>query len=74
MCWGGTDGPAGNAIFVAIGLMGEEENKRHAAALFKHVNKHLGIPEDRLYIIFEDVKAFNVGFKGTTIKALRLFD
>nr|CAD7460277.1 unnamed protein product [Timema tahoe] len=47
MCWGGTDGPGGNAIFMAIGLMGEEENKRHAAALFKHINKHLGIPEDR---------------------------
>nr|CAD7432102.1 unnamed protein product [Timema monikensis] len=47
MCWGGTNAPGGNAIFMAIGLMGEEENKRHAAALFKHINKHLGIPEDR---------------------------
>nr|CAD7403057.1 unnamed protein product [Timema cristinae] len=55
MCWGGTDAPGGNAIFMAIGLMGEEENKRHAAALFKHINKHLGIPEDRRFLFRKDI-------------------
>lgn len=45
--WGGTEAPAGYAALMSIGQLGIEPNKKHAAAIYDHVNKHLGIPKDR---------------------------
>ncbi|CAG2063444.1 unnamed protein product, partial [Timema podura] len=73
LSWKGSTAPAGNAMLMSIGLMGPEDNQRHAAALSEHVFKHLGIPKDRLLIEFNDVKDSDVGFNGMTVDALGLF-
>lgn len=47
MIFGGNDAPCGNATLMSIGQLGIEQNKKHAKAIYDHVKKHLGIPEDR---------------------------
>jgi phenylpyruvate tautomerase len=64
--WGGSTDPCGTATLLSIGKLGVEENKKHAAVLHDHFEKNLGIPRNRLYIIFIDEDASNVGYNGTT--------
>ena len=52
------------------GKLGEEENKAHAAKIFPIVTAHLGIPEDRMYILFHDAKTSEVAWKSTTFQAI----
>nr|CAD7413938.1 unnamed protein product [Timema cristinae] len=73
LSWKGSSAPAGNAMLLCIGLMGPEDNQRHAAVLSEHLFNHLGIPKDRLLIEFNDIKDSDVGFNGTTVDALGLF-
>nr|CAD7434663.1 unnamed protein product [Timema monikensis] len=73
LSWKGSTAPAGNAMLLCIGLMGPEDNQRHAAVLSEHLFNHLGIPKDRLLIEFNDIKDSDVGFNGTTVDALGLF-
>jgi phenylpyruvate tautomerase len=47
MVWGGTTEPCGTATLMSIGKLGVEENKKHAAVLFDHIEKNLGIPRNR---------------------------
>eukprot|EP00090_Calanus_glacialis_P044373 TRINITY_DN7909_c0_g1_i1.p1 TRINITY_DN7909_c0_g1~~TRINITY_DN7909_c0_g1_i1.p1 ORF type:complete len:122 (-),score=40.08 TRINITY_DN7909_c0_g1_i1:113-478(-) len=68
MMFGGSDAPCANAFFMCIGKMGAEENKVHAANLFPIITKHLGVPEDRLYILFRDAPTHEVAWKSTTFK------
>ena len=58
--------PTAQATVTSIGKLGVEENKKHASALFPVITKHLGVQSDKCYIIFNDVKTSDVGFKGTT--------
>lgn len=64
--WGGTNEPCGFATLMSIGQLGIEENKKHAAALYDHVCKHLGIPKDRMYISFVDSLPSTMGYNGST--------
>ncbi|XP_069683806.1 macrophage migration inhibitory factor homolog [Periplaneta americana] len=66
MLWGGTTDPCGTATLMSIGKLGVEENKKHAALLYDHIEKNLGIPRTRLYITFVDADPANVGYNGTT--------
>uniref|UniRef100_A0A1W7RA73 L-dopachrome isomerase n=1 Tax=Hadrurus spadix TaxID=141984 RepID=A0A1W7RA73_9SCOR len=66
MGWGGGSDPCALASLMSIGKLGVQENKKHAAALYKHIEKHLGIPGDRMYISFFDADKSNVGYTGTT--------
>ena len=68
MVFGGSDEPCANAFFMCIGKMGAEENKVHAANLFPVISKHLGVPQDRFYILFRDAPAHEVAWKATTFK------
>lgn len=52
------------------GKLGEEENKAHAAKIFPIVTAHLGVPEDRMYILFHDAKTSEVAWKATTFQAI----
>ena len=52
------------------GKLGEEENKAHAAKIFPIVTAHLGVPEDRMYILFHNAKTSEVAWKATTFQAI----
>ena len=56
--------------FPQTGKLGEEENKAHAAKIFPIVTAHLGVPEDRMYILFHDAKTSEVAWKATTFQAI----
>ena len=58
--------PTAQATVTSIGKLGVEENKKHSSVLFPVIKKHLGVESDKCYIIFNDVKTSDVGFKGTT--------
>jgi hypothetical protein len=32
---------------MSIGKLGVEQNQKHAAALYEHVTKNLGVPKDK---------------------------
>merc|ERR1712025_1187763 len=62
MMFGGSDAPCASAFFMSIGKIGPEENKVHAAAIYPLVTKHLNIPEDRMYILFNNA-AYRCGLE-----------
>ncbi|XP_044762731.1 macrophage migration inhibitory factor homolog [Coccinella septempunctata] len=66
MSWGGTNEPAAQATLMSIGALGRNENKKHSKAIFEAVGKELGVPNDRMYITFSNVKSEDVGYNGTT--------
>jgi len=68
MMFGGSEEPCANAFFMCIGKLGPEENKVHAANLFPVISKHLGVPQDRFYILFRDAPTHEVAWKSTTFK------
>ncbi|XP_021933369.1 macrophage migration inhibitory factor homolog isoform X3 [Zootermopsis nevadensis] len=70
LVWGGSTDPCGTATLMSIGKLGVEENKKHAAVLYDHIEKNLGIPRNRLYITFIDEDAANVGYNGTTFQQI----
>merc|ERR1712154_227482 len=70
MMFGGSDAPCASAFFTSIGKIGAEENKVHAAAVYPLVAKHLGVAEDRMYILFNNAEYHNMAWKGTTFAAL----
>ena len=70
MMFAGFDAPCASAFFMSIGKIGPEENKAHAAAVYPIVEKYLGIPGDRMYILFHDAAYHEVAWKGSTFAAL----
>ncbi|XP_049942435.1 macrophage migration inhibitory factor homolog [Schistocerca serialis cubense] len=70
MAWGGSTDPCVVATLMSIGQLGTEANKKHSAAISSHLEKHLGIPKNRLYINFIDAKPADVGHDGTTFHAI----
>merc|ERR1719226_243872 len=70
MMFGGSDAPCASAFFSSIGKIGPEENKVHAAAVFPLVARHLGVPEDRMYILFNNAAYQDMAWKGTTFAQL----
>jgi len=70
MVMSGTADVCGTAVCMSIGKLGPEENQKHTAALMEVVNAKLGIPKDRLYILFQDAKPSEVGWNGTTFQTI----
>lgn len=70
MSWGGTTEPCGVAKLLSLGQLGVAENQKHAKALYAHFEKTLGIPNNRLYLQFIDEDPANLGYQGTTFKAI----
>ncbi|XP_075215177.1 macrophage migration inhibitory factor homolog [Lycorma delicatula] len=68
--FGGSTDLCGNATLLSIGGLGIEENKRISGAIFDHIENHLGIPKNRLYLLFVDAKPSQVGFNGTTLHSV----
>ncbi|CAH2052186.1 unnamed protein product, partial [Iphiclides podalirius] len=70
MSFSGTTEPCAIANLMSIGALGVEQNKKHAQVLFELVEKELGVPQDRMYITFQDEPTGNVGYKGTTFHSI----
>ncbi|XP_045468857.1 macrophage migration inhibitory factor homolog [Harmonia axyridis] len=66
MSWGGSKEPAAQATLMSIGALGRDENKKISKAIFEAVGKELNLPNDRMYITFNNVKSEDVGYNGTT--------
>lgn len=66
MTFGGTCQPTGLIVLHSIGCISQEENKKWSKILFPHIESTLGIPADRLFIIFVDIDRNNLAWKGLT--------
>ncbi|KAK4299437.1 hypothetical protein Pmani_028285 [Petrolisthes manimaculis] len=66
MSFGGSTAPCGAARLTSVGKLGVQENKNHAKQFYEYLEKHLGIPGDRMYIEFTDKESSEIGYKGTT--------
>lgn len=66
MMFGGTEEPCAYGELISIGSIGGEKNKKISAALAEVVQRHLGVPSNRLYIKFYDVARTDFGWSGST--------
>ncbi|XP_060700069.1 macrophage migration inhibitory factor [Hemiscyllium ocellatum] len=66
LSFGGTSEPCALGTLSSIGKISKEQNKNYAKVLFVLVNKHLHISPDRMYIVFQDLEAANVGYNKNT--------
>lgn len=65
MSFGGTFEPCAHVSLISIGRLGVEENKKHSKVIMNELEK-LGIPSNRVYIFFQDVHPFEIGYNKTT--------
>ena len=65
MMFGGTDDPVAFLELKAVGLPARK-TKDLSEALCQLIEGHLGIPRDRVYVKFIDVKGAMWGWKGDT--------
>uniref|UniRef100_UPI00398F32F8 macrophage migration inhibitory factor-like n=1 Tax=Pristiophorus japonicus TaxID=55135 RepID=UPI00398F32F8 len=66
MHFGGSTEPCALCHLSSIGKIGSKPNKTYTKVLFDLVNKHLHISPDRMYIVFQDLEAANVGWNSNT--------
>ncbi|CAI2349015.1 unnamed protein product [Caenorhabditis sp. 36 PRJEB53466] len=63
----GTTDPAGFAVLKSIGGVGtSKQNNNLASEIFPIIEKHIGIPGNRLYIEFVNLGAADIAFSGNT--------
>ncbi|XP_071479702.1 macrophage migration inhibitory factor-like [Diadema antillarum] len=61
-----SDAPCAVVNLVSIGQLGVEENKVISQTVSTTLKDKLGIPADRMYVIFRDIAPQDVGFNNTT--------
>lgn len=66
MCFAGTFDPAYIANIVSIGKISPEMNANTSKGLSEFLSEEMGLPNDRGYISFNDMKGTNIGYKGAT--------
>jgi len=66
MTFGGTNEPACYVEVKSIGRMDPERTKKMSAALCRVLSEGLAVPQNRIYIGFEDVAPDLWGFDGDT--------
>jgi phenylpyruvate tautomerase len=66
LTFAGTFDPAYVANIYCIGKISPEMNNNTSAGLSELLSKELGLPNDRGYICFFDMKASNIGYQGAT--------
>ncbi|XP_067861595.1 macrophage migration inhibitory factor [Heptranchias perlo] len=64
--FGGSTEPCALGSLSSIGKIGNKQNKTYSKVLFDLVNKHLHISPDRMYIVFQELEAANVGWNSNT--------
>ena len=70
MMWGGKEEPCASLHLMSIGKLGLKENKQLSKVISEHVEKHLGISPNRMYIEFQDIKTADLGYDGSTFHDL----
>ncbi|KAF0295571.1 Macrophage migration inhibitory factor [Amphibalanus amphitrite] len=71
MMWGGTSEPCAVCRLTSVNNIDEEANRKHTEKLFNFMKEHLGIPGNRMYILYTSPSADDVGHKGVLISDLR---
>lgn len=66
LSFGGTFDPAYGCAIYSIGRIDPDMNAKTSAGLSEFLLKELGLPNDRGYISFFDMKGSNMGYKGKT--------
>lgn len=66
MMFGGKGDPCALCSLHSIGQISGAQNKQYSKLLCGLLNKHLGIPAERIYINFVDMDAANVAWNNTT--------
>lgn len=66
LSFGGSDAPAALIELRSIGGLNKSTNNKIASVLTKKITELFGIPPDRFYIEFNDLKADCVSYEGRT--------
>ena len=66
LCFAGTFEPAFTANIFSIGKINPEMNANTSKGLSEFLKEEMGLPSDRGYISFNDMKGTNMGYKGAT--------
>ncbi|XP_055015112.1 macrophage migration inhibitory factor isoform X6 [Boleophthalmus pectinirostris] len=66
MMFGNKGDPCALCSLTSIGQISGAQNKKYSKLLCGLLNKHLGIPAERIYINFVDMDAVNVGWNNKT--------
>lgn len=66
MTFAGNDAPCCYAELKNIGTLSPEQTARISAALCRTLSERLDIPQDRIYLVFQDVPRHLWGFDGRT--------
>jgi len=66
MLMSGAAGPAAFVDLRSIGGLSGEVNRRLAEKITQVLNEALGVPADRVFLNFTDVKSANWGWNGGT--------
>ncbi|EDO37697.1 predicted protein [Nematostella vectensis] len=66
LMFGGTTEPAAIVNLTNIGQHDPATTKHRSKVISNHIQKTLGVPADRMYIIFHDKQRFEVGYNGAT--------
>ncbi|KAF1324833.1 Atls1-like light-inducible protein, partial [Globisporangium splendens] len=61
---------AGTDAVRCIGQISKEHNTKSVQVLTAKVTELLGVPAERVFIIFEDIPAVNWGMSGVTVDTL----
>ncbi|CAI5444847.1 unnamed protein product [Caenorhabditis angaria] len=64
--FGGTTEPAGFGVLKSIAGLGGEKNNEISKELYPVIQKHTGIPGNRLYLEFHSTEADNIAHDGQT--------
>ncbi|CAH0402116.1 unnamed protein product [Chilo suppressalis] len=59
--------PGAVATLESIGHIDAERNKQVVKEVTQFVTEEMGIPPERFFMTFYDIKNYNVGINGTTI-------
>eukprot|EP00897_Mesotaenium_endlicherianum_P008906 jgi/Mesen1/8043/ME000043S07431 len=70
MCFAGSEEPTAFGHLISVGALGPDPNKKLSAALAELIDSKLGVPSNRFYIKFDDVKRSDLGWSGSTLHDL----
>ncbi|XP_031551557.1 macrophage migration inhibitory factor homolog [Actinia tenebrosa] len=66
MTWAGTSEPTAIVQLTNIGRHDAETTKKYTEMLTEHLVKQLGVPQDRMHLVFHTKDRFEIGHNGKT--------
>ncbi|KRZ18487.1 Macrophage migration inhibitory factor -like protein [Trichinella zimbabwensis] len=73
LSFGGSTNPAAFGTLMSIGGIEASRNRDHSNKLFDHINKKLGIPKNRMYIHFVNLRGSDVGWNESNMKIVPFY-